>query len=328
MQIALFCQTHQLPRLVSLQRHWLFDHDMATTEQGCARMFIVKVVGRGDDYSVEVLRQQLAIIGIEMRRANPPPFAKDRPLLGMGIVAPGDVGVPTGWSAPAQMVLDTPLLDPQMRTWTGVHVVPEGWVLESNASETGRAWAWLAELMSLTDAEADALVAASPPGANDAMAVVGARRMTAHAMSAGVGALTMPLPLVMSAPSRGDLLRSVMESIAYAIRANIEQLEEVSGRNADRVAIGGGMSRGPLPRILADVLGRPIEVARAPETSAIGAAILTAVAVGIHPSLEAAIEAMAGGRATIQPDPAVSAAYDDLYDRWCAMADELASGLL
>lgn len=247
-------------------------------------------------------------------------------LLGMGIVGPGDVGVPAGWSAPAQMVLDTPLLDPRRRTWTGVHVIPDRWVLESNASETGRAWAWLR--MGTPDAEADQLVAASPPGANDVMAVIGPRRMRAHAMSAGVGALTMPLPFVMSAPSRGDLLRSVLESIAYAIRANIEQLEEVSGRSAGRVAIGGGMSRGPLPRILADVLGRPIEVARAPETSAIGAAILAAVAVGLHPSLETAVEAMAGQRTTLTPDAGVSAAYDDLYDRWCAMADTFESGTL
>lgn len=249
-------------------------------------------------------------------------------LLGMGIVSPGDVGVPAGWSAPAQMVLEAPLLDPEMRTWTGVHVIPDRWVLESNASETGRAWAWLLEMMSLTDAEADAHVVASPPGANDAMSLIGARRMTAHAMSAGVGALTMPLPFVMSAPSRGDLLRSVMESIAYAIRSNIEQLEEVSGRAAGRIAIGGGMSRGPLPRILADVLGRPVEVARAPETSAIGAAMLAAVAVGLHPSVESAVAAMAGGRTTIEPDAGVSAAYDDLYDRWCAMADTFESGTL
>lgn len=249
-------------------------------------------------------------------------------LVGMGVVPVGEVGVPAGWSAPLQIVLDTPLLDRERRTWTGVHVVPERYVLESNAGETGRAWAWIREMMGLTDAEADALVAASPVGSNDVMAVIGPRVMRAHAMSAGVGALTMPLPFVMAAPSRGDVLRSVLEATAHAIRANLEQLEALSGRAVPILTVGGGMSRGPLPGILAQVLGRPVEVARSPETSAVGAAVLASVAVGLHASLEEAVAAMTGGRLRKPHDASVSAEYDDLYDRWCAMADTFESGTM
>ncbi len=83
-------------------------------------------------------------------------------LVGMGVVAPGDAGVAAGWSAPVQLVLAVPLVDDRQRTWTGLHVVPDLWVLESNAGETGRVWEWAADLMACSSAEADALAAGSP----------------------------------------------------------------------------------------------------------------------------------------------------------------------
>jgi sugar (pentulose or hexulose) kinase len=149
--------------------------------------------------------------------------------------------------------------------------------------------------------------------------------MRAGEMNAGIGALTFPLPLVMSAPEPGDILRSVLEATAYAIRANLEQIEEITGSHVAPLRLGGGMSRAPVfARIVADVLDRPIEVASSPETSALGAAALASAALRLHPSLEAAAAAMTGGRRTLTPVLAVSAAYEDCYARWCALSDEAA----
>ncbi|HZP56046.1 MAG TPA: FGGY-family carbohydrate kinase [Dehalococcoidia bacterium] len=243
-------------------------------------------------------------------------------LIGMGAVSPGACGVPCGWSAPAQLVLDAPLVDGEMRTWTGMHAISGAWVLESNAGETGRAWAWLCETLGVSPEEACALAATSPAGARDTAIVLTARRMAAARMNAGLGALTVPLPIVMSAPSRGDVLRSALEATACAVRANIEQLECVSGRQIETVRAGGGMTRAPLfVRILADVLDRPVEVARAPETTALGAAALASVAVGLHGTTEAGINTMTAPRTRLTPDAAASAAYEDVYARWCALAD-------
>ena len=148
--------------------------------------------------------------------------------------------------------------------------------------------------------------------------------MRASEMTAGVGALTLPLPLAMSAPARGDLLRSVLEATAYALRANLEQLESVSHSRVGRLHIGGGMSRSDLfTQIVADVIDRPVEVARAPETSAVGAAALASAALGLHPSLDEAVRGMAGGRRMAHPVLAASAEYEDLYARWCALSDEM-----
>jgi autoinducer 2 (AI-2) kinase len=246
-------------------------------------------------------------------------------LIGMGVIAPGAVGVAAGWSAPLQMVTAAPVFDSERRTWTSVHVASERWILESNAGDCGRAWEWICSIMGVGHDEAIALAAGAPRGARDAMAVLGARAMRAFEMTAGVGALTLPLPLAMSAPERGDLLRSVLGATAYALRANLEQLESVSGSQVDRLHMGGGMSRsGLFTQIVADVIDRPVEVAHAPETSAVGAAALASVALGLHPSLDEAVSRMAGGRRIAHPVLAASAEYEDLYARWCALSDEMA----
>jgi len=244
-------------------------------------------------------------------------------LIGMGATGDGATAVPAGWSAPLQLVTSRPIMDREKRTWTGVHVVPDRWILESNAGETGRAWDWICTMMGLQPADAADLAAAAPAGAGDALAVLGARAMRASAMNAGVGGITLPLPLVMSAPDRGAVLRSVLEAIAYSVRANLEQLEEVSGAAIGSLAVGGGMSRsGFFTQIVADVVDRRVEVAASPETSALGAAVLAASAAGLHASPAAALAAMTAGGSSRSPNARTSAGYDDYYARWCAMSDQ------
>jgi ribulose kinase len=52
------------------------------------------------------------------------------------------------------------------------------------------------------------------------------------------------------------------------------------------------------------------------ETTVVGAAIVAAVGIGVHPDLPAAIRAMTELEASIRPDPAVRAAYDEAYRRY------------
>jgi autoinducer 2 (AI-2) kinase len=248
-------------------------------------------------------------------------------LVGMGCRDAG-TGIAAGWSAPVQTVTLAPIFDARKRTWTGSHVAPDRWVLESNAGECGRAWDWLLQMMSLSQEDADRLAAGSPPGARDAMAVMGPPEMSAISMTIGIGALTFPLPLVMSMPGRGDVLRSALEATAYAIRANLEQLDEIADVQGARIALGGGMSRSRVfPRILCDVIGLPLDVASAPETSALGAAIVVSPALGLHDTIEHAAKAMTGGRNILEPNAKVSAAYDDYYHRWQDMTRTLEQGM-
>jgi autoinducer 2 (AI-2) kinase len=247
-------------------------------------------------------------------------------LVGMGAVTVGSAGVSAGWSAPVQLVTASPVFDAEMRTWTATHVVPQRYVVESNAGETGRVWEWLLSMLALSAPDADALAAASPAGANDVMISLGAPRMNAAAMNAGVGGITFPLPIVMAAPDRADLVRAMLESIAFAVRANLEQAEQVAGVRVAELRLGGGMSRSPLfASILAAVIGRPVVVASTPETSALGAAALAAAAFGIHDAFDGAMDAMVRPSRTIEPDARASAEYEDVYQRWFVMSEQFVS---
>ncbi len=243
-------------------------------------------------------------------------------LVGSGAIEAGACAVPAGWTAPLQLVTTEPLFDAKMRTWTSVHVAPGRYILESNAGETGRAWAWACSLTGHAPAEAALLAASAPPAADDVLIVIGARTMRAAAMNAGFGGLTFPLPLVLSAPEPACVLRAVLEAAAFAIRANLEQLEEVSGARIARLGLAGGMSASLLfAQILADVIDRPVGVTAYPDATAAGAAALASSAVGCHASLaDAARDLVAPARA-VEPAVATSALYEDAYGRWCAMSD-------
>jgi autoinducer 2 (AI-2) kinase len=246
-------------------------------------------------------------------------------LAGMAAIDAGSVGLAAGWSASLQMVTGEPIFDCERRTWTGVHVVPERAILESNAGEAGRIWEWICSMMGMTPRAAMELAATAPPGSRDVMTVLGPRAMRAAEMTAGVGALTLPLPLVMSAPERADLVRSVLEAVAYAVRANLEQIEEISNVRAQQLCVGGGMSLDAMfSQMVADVIDRPVSIARSPETSAAGAAMLASVAAGLHSSMASATAGMAHVRPALMPQLRASVEYEDGYARWCELADAMA----
>jgi autoinducer 2 (AI-2) kinase len=70
------------------------------------------------------------------------------------------------------------------------------------------------------------------------------------------------------------------------------------------------------PRILADVVGVPVQVPVVRESTSLGAALLAGVAVGLHPDVESAAAAASAFEAPIEPQAPAAATYDELYDAW------------
>ena len=243
-------------------------------------------------------------------------------LVGMGIETPGEVGIDTGWSCPVMQVTAEPRIDPELRTWAGVHALPDLWVLESSAGNGGRVWRWWSEMLlgegGNAMADAATLAEQAPLGAGEITALLESGPMNAGAMGLHLGGILMTTPLSVGAIDRSHLLRAVLENIAYALRANLEQAEEVSGLRAVRVALGGGLVRVPIfPRILADVLGRPIEAALDADVTGRGAAILAARAIAKTPPV--ALKPME----RIEPQPDATAAYQRYYERWRQLSQRL-----
>ena len=243
-------------------------------------------------------------------------------LAGLGVAEPGEVGVISGWSCPVQQVTAEPRLDSARRTWAGPHVLPDRWVVESSAGDTGGMWRWWCEMLLGEEAgaldEGAALAAAAPAGGGGAVALLGPGIMNAGAMGLHQGGILVTTPLAMAGLGRAELLRAALENIAYALRGNLEQAEEVSGLAAKRIALGGGFTRVPVfAQILADVLARPIELARELDVSARGAALLAARATG------ASKEPLALATERIEPEPAAVETYRRQYDRWRQLGEAL-----
>ena len=81
-------------------------------------------------------------------------------------------------------------------------------------------------------------------------------------------------------------------------------------------ACGGPAADAGWNQVKADVTGFPVEVPRARETAAVGAAIVAAVGVGAHADLPAAIAGMTAIDRRFEPDPDRAAAYDRAFEAY------------
>ena len=116
-----------------------------------------------------------------------------------------------------------------------------------------------------------------------------------------------------TAHGRGDVVRAVLEGVAFSLRDGLEIIKEL-GLPARRVKIAGGGARSPLWRqIVADVLGLPISLEPEDRGPAFGAALLAGVAVGVYASVEQACAATASRTQEVAPCADTHAVYEATY---------------
>jgi xylulokinase len=93
---------------------------------------------------------------------------------------------------------------------------------------------------------------------------------------------------------------------------------------AGTIRLIGGATRNRLfLAIKASVLARPIRVVEEPEATALGAALCAAVAAGVHPSFDAALEALERREQVIEPDPAAVERYERLLAVFARLPGQL-----
>jgi xylulokinase len=116
---------------------------------------------------------------------------------------------------------------------------------------------------------------------------------------------------------RADIVRALMEALAFWLRDNIEALHRagVVAGSPDIVAIGGGNEMPGLAQIKADVTGCRVVVPRLVEAVATGAALLAGVGGGAFGSGTEAAQAVASERTVHDPDPSARALYETLLER-------------
>jgi len=251
-------------------------------------------------------------------------------LLGSGALDPPATAATLGTTTPVQAVVDHAVFDPQANLWAGCHVVPDRWVLESNAGDTGDAYLWLLDLISGGRPRAELYALGEQLAAErceaPAMLFVGPTIFNLTKMRVNrPGGMLFPFPSLHVRPDRGTLVRAFMESIGYALHANLEQLVAVTGPRTELI-LSGGMSRSAaLTRTIADVVGVPVRVAHEPESAALGCAMLIMANAGRHSGsadVASAVRAMVQDT-RIEPDAERQARYGAARAKWRELYDQL-----
>jgi xylulokinase len=119
-----------------------------------------------------------------------------------------------------------------------------------------------------------------------------------------------------AAHGRGHIFRALMEAAAFAVRQNLEAMDE-TGATIARLSSSGGAAAGALwPRIVSDVTGLAQDIRQGPSRAGVGAALLAAIAAG------AATLQTRWPQPTVrvEPDPRYRAIYDELYGRFRGLA--------
>ncbi len=247
-------------------------------------------------------------------------------LLGVGAFAPGDVAVTLGTTSPVQAVFGEPLLDPAENLWAGCHVVPNRWVLESNCGSTGDAYEWLLDLTMSTaeDRYGAAEEAAREAEPSATFSFSGPRIFDLTKIRPDApGALIFPFPSIQLRPNAGQLIRSTLESIAFAVRANLEQITAVSGISPTELKVGGGMSRNRLlTHLIANATGLEVACAEVPESSALGCSALVFGSTGLYSDPCEAARNMCRSH-TVTPDDSEAGPLAERYTKWMALLEAL-----
>jgi xylulokinase len=233
--------------------------------------------------------------------------------LGVGVDRPGPVSVVLGTSGVVFAALPGYAADAQARVHVFCHAVPDTWEAMGVMLSAAGSLRWLRDAVGGSYDELVAEAARWPAGTEGLTFLPYLQgERTPHA-DASARAAFEGLSL---RHDRGALVRSVLEGVAYGLRDSLELLRDLGVDPVAGRASGGGARSELWLKIVASVLGIPIERTAVEEGAAFGAALLGGVASGVFRDAHEAVEACVRVRGSVEPDAAWSAAYEHGYRRF------------
>ncbi len=243
--------------------------------------------------------------------------------VGTGVVEAGKACVTIGTSGVVFAHTDAPAIDPQGRVHTFCCAVPGAWHVMGVTQAAGLSLKWFRDTFCAAEKEAAAQMDVDPYDLTNreaAKSPIGANRLlyapylmgerTPHldpdcrGMFIGLSAMH----------TRRDLLRAVMEGVAYS---QMDSLAVLSGMGVvpETVLVCGGGGKSPLWRqMLADVFNLPVATTVNTEGPALGVAILAGVGAGLYPSVQDACRVMIRCNEAQRPIPENVPEYAKVYE--------------
>jgi xylulokinase len=247
--------------------------------------------------------------------------------LGAGVTRPGLVCDIAGTAEPVCAASAAPAFDPTGLVETHCHADPALWLLENPGFVSGANYRWFRDQFATPEIQAatsrganpydllNEMAAAVPPGSEGLVllpCLMGAMAPTWNALARGTFfGFTL-------AHTRAHFVRALLEGSAYAVRDITDQMRTI-GLPLRQIQVVGGGARSALWRqIKADVTGLPVVLPQTIETTALGAAMLALVGVGLCGSLEEAASLVVRIVETREPDPITQARYEQYYQLYRA----------
>jgi xylulokinase len=236
--------------------------------------------------------------------------------LGVGVDRPGPLSIVLGTSGVVFAALPRFAADREARVHVFCHAVPGGWHAMGVMLSAAASLQWLRGAVGGTYEELTAEAEKWPPG-TDGLTFLPylAGERTPHADPDARGAFAG----LHVRHDRGALARAVLEGVAYGLRDSLELLRQL-GVEPESGRVSGGGARSDLwVRIVASVLGLPIERTAVEEGSAYGAALLGGVAGGAFADVHEGVARCIRVQGRIEPDRDWSDVYDRGYQRYRAL---------
>jgi xylulokinase len=236
--------------------------------------------------------------------------------LGVGVDRPGPLSVVLGTSGVVFAALPAFAADPQGRAHSFCHAVPGAWHAMGVMLSAAGSLRWYRDVVG-DDYSTLTQEAASVPAGADGVTFLPylAGERTPHADPDARGAF---VGLALN-HGREHLTRAVLEGVAFGLRDSLALLSELGVAAASGRVSGGGARSKLWLKIVASVLGVPLELTEAEEGAAYGAALLAGVSCGVFADVHEAVAACVRVRDRVDPDPALQAAYDEIYPRYRAL---------
>jgi len=246
---------------------------------------------------------------------------KQSELLGAGAIDPSIAEISFGTATAMHVITNRYIIDKDMRFFTWPSALPNTWDIEMFIFRGFWMVTWFKqEFGSREAAQAkergvapevifDEVVREIPPGS--------------------MGLMLQPYwsPMVYNRYAKGSIIgfgdvhtrahiyRAILEGIAFELRRLSEIMVKKTGIPFKEIRVGGGGSKSDVAvQIAADMFNLRVSRMATSEISALGAAIDTSVATGMHPSFEKAVEAMVRKGKTFNPNPATHKIYDALFN--------------
>ena len=116
--------------------------------------------------------------------------------------------------------------------------------------------------------------------------------------------------------TRADMTQAVLEGVAFGLRDSLEVARNL-GIKIERTKICGGGAKSPLWRkMIANIMNLKVDMIESEEGPALGGAMLAAVACGEYKNVEEAAEKLVKVTGTVEPDPELTAKYEDRYQKF------------